>query len=66
MLIEIWEDINGVCIDPDESFFSFGMDSLMLSRFVEKISERIGTTLNVSDLFYCTTMKDIADLISAK
>lgn len=66
LLIEIWEDINGVCIDPDESFFSFGMDSLMLSRFVDKISERIGTTLNVSDLFYCTTMKDIADLISAK
>lgn len=63
ILLDIWEEICGKRIGPNDDFFSFGMDSITLTRFNERILEITDKDIDTSDFFYCTKISDIADLI---
>ncbi len=62
-LLDIWEEICGVRIDPDENFFTTGVDSIALNRFNVRISEISDKDISVTDLFYYTTIAEIAEII---
>lgn len=63
LLLDIWEEICGCSIDPKENYFTYGMDSILLSRFNEKILSITDKEISVADLFYCSTIEEIAEII---
>lgn len=63
LLLDIWENITGTQIGPDDNFFAYGTDSVTLARFTEEIMEKTEAEINASDLFYYTTIAEIAQSI---
>ena len=63
LLIDIWEVVTGIRVNPEDDFYTFGTSSVTLTQFVMKIEEKTGKKINVSDLFYCTTLGDLVKLI---
>jgi acyl carrier protein len=63
-LVRIWAEMLGVA-NPgiDDHFFDLGGDSLMASRLIVRVRERLGRELGLRDLFLSPTPAALADRI---
>jgi amino acid adenylation domain-containing protein len=57
----IWKDVLGVeRVGLDVNFFEAGGDSLSIVKVQSMLAERLGTTLEVADLFAAATIRELA------
>lgn len=60
-LSDVWERLYGFKVDPDESLFSQGIDSGAALLFTKELSKRINQPVDISDLYFCKTIRGIVD-----
>ena len=63
LLLDIWRKITGESINPDDNFFSLGIDSMLISKFAAIISNVTGKDLQISDVFCCSTMEEVSRIL---
>ena len=61
----VWEEVLGVQVAPEDSFYDLGGNSLEAVRIVSRLSKAIGRKLPVSFLFEARTVVGLAQRIEA-
>ena len=66
-VLNLLESILGAKIQSiDDSIYDYDVDSLTALMFVSCLNERFGIHINPRELFYCTTIGKISELIEGK
>ncbi|MBF5030001.1 MULTISPECIES: acyl carrier protein [Micromonospora] len=62
----IVEEVAGVDVRPDESFFDLGLDSIQLMQVCNRINEEFGEVIDLFLLFENPTVNECVSVISAQ
>jgi aryl carrier-like protein len=62
---EILDQIAGVDVGPEISFFDLGLDSIQLMDVCNRINERYGEVIDLFLLFENPTINECADIVRA-
>lgn len=66
-LVQIWTESLGVlAIGSDDDFFELGGNSLIALSLVQKIRERFGTDLTITNVYERPTIRQLTSLITCK
>ena len=66
-VVDTLENILGTKINSiDDSLYDYDVDSLTALMFVSRLNEMFGININPRELFYCSSIRNIADLIDNK
>ncbi|MGW2181143.1 amino acid adenylation domain-containing protein [Streptomyces sp. NPDC001732] len=60
VLLEIWQDVLGVPVGPDDNFFDSGGNSLLAMRVGAALRRRGGATVSMRDLYLFPTIRQLA------
>jgi amino acid adenylation domain-containing protein len=64
MLASLWSDVIGCAtVKPDDNFFALGGDSLLATRLVRLVAERLGLSLPLASIFTSATLADLAQAV---
>ncbi|MDQ0795490.1 amino acid adenylation domain-containing protein [Streptomyces sp. B1I3] len=59
-LLEVWQDVLGVPVGPDDNFFDLGGNSLLAMRVGAALRRRGGTAVAMRDLYLSPTIRQLA------
>ncbi|MFF5900258.1 amino acid adenylation domain-containing protein [Streptomyces argenteolus] len=59
-LLEVWQEVLGVPVGPDDNFFDLGGNSLLAMRVGAALRRRGGTTVAMRDLYLSPTIRQLA------
>ncbi|MEV4754497.1 SDR family NAD(P)-dependent oxidoreductase [Micromonospora sp. NPDC049559] len=66
-LVELWRgELRNTSVEPRQSFFELGGNSMTAIRLVGRVNDRFGTRLVVQDLYDCPTAQEMAAVIRSQ
>ncbi|MYS27310.1 non-ribosomal peptide synthetase, partial [Streptomyces sp. SID7804] len=60
VLLEVWREVLGVPVGPDDNFFDLGGNSLLAMRVGAALRRRGGHTVAMRDLYLRPTIRQLA------
>lgn len=60
LLTELWEEVLGIPVGPEQNFFSLGGDSIKAVQVVNRLQERMDTILHPASVFDAPTVAALA------
>ncbi|MEV5687355.1 amino acid adenylation domain-containing protein [Streptomyces sp. NPDC052164] len=60
VLLDVWQDVLGVPVGPDDNFFDLGGNSLLAMRVGAALRRRGGSTVSMRDLYMFPTIRRLA------
>ncbi|MFT5993562.1 MAG: non-ribosomal peptide synthetase component F, partial [Bradymonadia bacterium] len=67
LVAEIWTQLLGAPVtDVDADFFALGGHSLNAIRLISRLNDKLGTSLAMSALFECPTVRSLSTLLDAR
>lgn len=66
-ITEIWKTVLEIDeIDPNESIFDMGGDSIIIVKSLNEIQEQFGLEIDITDVFEHDTVNQLSELIMEK